>query len=76
MTPFKEEGTHIIFELLYNRKHKQGHCLVLNAFGVKKIILLELLHKLDLHVYFIFNMFTYYCMLHNFIKNENDANIE
>jgi hypothetical protein len=58
MTPFEEEGTHTIFNLLLNKKQKQRHFLVLDAFGIVKIILLELLHKLDLHEYFIFDMFT------------------
>ncbi len=52
------------------------HCLVLNAFGIVKIILLELLHKIDLHVYCLFDVFASYYILHNFIKNENDADIE
>jgi len=36
MTPFKEEGHHIVFELLYNTMHKWGHPIVENAFGILK----------------------------------------
>jgi len=36
MTPFKEEGHHIVLELLYNMKHKQGHSIVENALRIIK----------------------------------------
>ncbi len=36
MTPFKEEGQHTIVESLYNQKHKQGHFILDNAFGILK----------------------------------------
>lgn len=34
MTPFKEEGQHIILQLFYNGIHKRGHFI--NNFGIFK----------------------------------------
>jgi hypothetical protein len=76
MTPFKEEGTHTILELFYNRKHKQGWSIVENAFGILKKKFKALLQNSDLQVSSIPNVFSYCCMLHNLLKDENEASIE
>ncbi len=36
MTLFKEEGPHMILELLYNKKHKCGQFVVENSFDILK----------------------------------------
>jgi len=76
MTPFKEEGTHIILELFYNRKHKQGRSIVENAFGILKRKFRALLQNSDLQVSSILNVFSYCCMFHNLLKDESEASIE
>jgi hypothetical protein len=63
MTPYIEEGIHIIIKHLYQKK-KREHFTIENA----------LLSKLNLNVSFIPKMFTCY-MLHNMLKNEKEANI-
>jgi hypothetical protein len=67
MTPFKEEGHHIVLELMYNKKHKRG-CFVLDkVFGILKKTFKEFLAKTKLHVSFVPNAFTTCCLLHNFL---------
>jgi hypothetical protein len=74
MTSFKEEGHHSILELLYNRKHKWGRLVVENVFGILKKTFRKL-QKFELHVTFLLDMFTCYCMLHNLLRYEDEANI-
>jgi hypothetical protein len=76
MTPFKEDGQHNILELLYNRKHKKGWYVVENAFGILKKTFKELMHKSDLSVTFLFNIFKCCCLLHNLLKTKDEASIE
>lgn len=64
MTPYTKEGTHIIIEHLYKKKHKREHFTIENA----------LLGKLNLNVSFIPKVFTCY-MFHNMLKNEKEAKI-
>jgi len=52
MTPYKEDGHHIVLKLLYNKKHKKGHYVIDNAFGILKNTFKELLHKFELIVVF------------------------
>jgi hypothetical protein len=56
MTPFKEEGHHIVLELLYNIRHKEGHSIVENTFGILKKPFREFLTKFGLHVSFLPNV--------------------
>lgn len=61
MNPFKKEGHHIVLELLYNNKHKEG-CFVLdNAFKILKNNFV----KFDIHVSFVPNALIVCCLLHN-----------
>lgn len=39
MTPFKKKGQHIIFELIYNQKHKCGCFVINNIFKILKKLL-------------------------------------
>jgi hypothetical protein len=50
--------------------------VVENVFGILKKTFKELLHKLDLSVTFLLDVFTYYCLLHNLLRIEDDASIE
>ncbi len=36
MTLYKKDGHHTILELFYNKKHKQGHFVIKNAFDISK----------------------------------------
>ncbi len=76
MTPFKEEGTHTILELFCNRKHKQGWLIMENAFGILNKKFRALLQKSNLQVSYIPNVFSYCCMFHNLLRDENEASIE
>jgi hypothetical protein len=76
MTPFKEEGTHTMLELFYSRKHKQGWSIVENAFGILNKKFRALLQKSNLQVSSIPNVFSYCCMFHNLLRDENEASIE
>jgi hypothetical protein len=58
MTPYKKGGQHIIFKLLYNKKHKKGCSIIKNVFGILKKTFKELLHKSKLSVVFLPNVFT------------------
>jgi hypothetical protein len=74
MTLFKKNGHHTIFKLLYKRKHKKGHSIVENYFGILKKTFKELMQKLKLNVIFLLNVFI--CLLHNLFKYEDDMNID
>ncbi len=50
--------------------------MVENVFGILKKTFKELLHKLDLNVTFLLDVFTYCCLLHNLLKIKDDASIE
>jgi hypothetical protein len=38
ITLYKEDGHHTILKLLYNKKHKRGHYVINNAFGILKTL--------------------------------------
>jgi hypothetical protein len=76
MTPFKEEGHHIVLELMYNKKHKRG-CFVLDiVFGILKKTFKEFLTKTKLHVSFVPNALTTCCLLHNFLHSQSKSHIQ
>ncbi len=50
--------------------------MVETVFGILKNTFKELLHKLDLSVTFLLDVFTYCCLLHNLLKIKDDASIE
>ncbi len=50
--------------------------MVETVFGILKKTFKELLHKLDLSVTFLLDVFTYCCLLHNLLKIKDDASIE
>jgi hypothetical protein len=50
--------------------------VVETVFGILKKTFKELLHKLDLSVTFLLDVFTYCCLLHNLLKIKDDASIE
>jgi hypothetical protein len=66
MTPPKE-GNHNLFEMLYNRKHKQVRFVIENVFGVLKKIFHELQRKIEMHINFAPNYITCCCLLHNLL---------
>lgn len=76
MTPFKEEGHHTILELLYNKKHKRGHWVVENAFGILKKTFREFFTKTNLHVSFMLDAFIACCLLHNFLWSQSESHIQ
>jgi len=68
ITPFKEQGPHMILELLYNKKHKCGRFVVENFFNILKKTFQKLLGKINLHVTFVLDVFIC-CLLHNLLQN-------
>lgn len=50
--------------------------MVENSFGILKKTFKQLLHKLDLSVTFLLDVFTYCCLLHNLLRIKDDASIE
>lgn len=56
MTPFKEDGQHNVFEMLYNWKHKQEHIVVENAFRTMKKKIKKLFGKSKLLVILILDV--------------------
>lgn len=74
MTPFKEERQHSILKHLYNRKHKWGRLVVENAFGILKKTFRELQNS-ELHVAFLFDVFTCSYLLHNLLRSEGETSI-
>jgi len=65
----------MILELLYNKKRKCGSFVVEISFNILKKTFQELLGKINLHVTFVPNVFTY-CSLHNLLQNQVDFQIE
>jgi hypothetical protein len=76
MTPFKEEGHHIVLELLYNMRHKQGHSIVENAFRILKKTFREFLTKFELHVSFLLDVFIICCLLHSILCFQIKKNVK
>jgi hypothetical protein len=64
---FPREGNHNLFEMLYNRKHKQAWYVVENAFGILKKIFHELQGKIEMHINFALDYITCCCLLHNLL---------
>lgn len=50
--------------------------MVENVFNILKKTLRELIHKLDLSVTFLPDVFTHFFLLHNLLRIEDEANIE
>jgi hypothetical protein len=50
--------------------------MVDNAFGILEKTFKELIHKSNLNVTFLPNVFTCYCLLHHLLKTEDEACIK
>jgi hypothetical protein len=58
---------HILLELLYSKKYNRGEYVVENVFDILKKTFMELFTENDLNVFFVPNVFTMGCLLHNLL---------
>jgi hypothetical protein len=69
MIPHKKNANvrHIILEVAYHKHFSRWRSVVKNAFGILKKMVKELLLQSNLHILFMFDVVTYYCMLYDLI---------
>lgn len=57
-------------------KHKCGHFIVENTFGILKHPFQKLLEIFEFHIAIILDVFTCYCMLHILIRDQMEISID
>ncbi len=77
MVPHKQVGVcHTILETLFNQQLSCSRSIVENSFGILKQMFWEILLKTSLDILFLPNVVICCNMLHNFIMNGKDEDIE
>jgi hypothetical protein len=77
IVPFKSDGQpRSLAETYFNKRHKRGHSVVKNAFGLLKENWGEMGKRTDLHVTLVPDVFYCCCILHNLILKQGTVDMQ
>jgi hypothetical protein len=76
MVPHRGHGQFLIADSLFNRRLRQGRCVVEDAFGIMKQTFRELLVKSELHVVFLPDVIICSAILYNVLFGQSHEEVE